>query len=111
MTSIAGYELHLDQNVAVTLTLDIEARPASDEWDITSAIVTELAVWLDDDQAEEPQLLCVDKTAWLRRLLAVDDVVRRQIEERLDEQWSRDREDDLELRSESMERARKMGVE
>ncbi len=94
-TELSGYRIELDQEIAVTLTFDIEATGNPDDgFTITRATMLEMAVWLDSDQAEEPQVLCLDKARWLEKFLATHDGEQRKLDESLAEQWESDHTDD-----------------
>jgi hypothetical protein len=109
-TQIAAHQIHCDDEIAVTLTLDIEASGRPGDWTITSGLLTEIAVWLTD-QAEEPSSVCVDRTAWLAKFLTAHAGDLQAIEEALDEQYDSDHEDDAVYASASWREAVALGVD
>lgn len=111
-TSLSCWQIEHDQEISVTMTFDIDAEGNLDDgFEITRATLVELAVWLDCDQAEPAQDLCIDKTAWLNRFLEQHPGERSRLVEALAVQYDRDHADDDIYASASWREAVLLGVD
>lgn len=79
-TTDVMFSIEIDQEVPVTLEFEASFVGCPDSgFTLHAATLTEAAVWLLDDQAEEPAMLFSDRTPWLRKYLAENDDLRVQV--------------------------------